>query len=160
MNERDYTMQASIGSISGIGVVAMLCAMFVIVLVCVHRTVKEMSFFGDATGWVVAFCVALLSIIGLVRFFGSPEQPTHSGTEPGETGGLLDFVLLPYVVLGLTILLVLLLLAVGRVLYGRELWHPWELVKNRRTSNEPSVREGDNRRREIKPLDSSNTDSD
>ena len=150
-------MQVSIGSALGIGVVAMLCAMFVIVLVCVHRAVKEMSFFGDAAGWVVAFCVALLSIVGLVRFLGSPRPMALPGGEPKETAGLIDVVLLPYVALALTILLVLLLLAVGRVLHGREPRHPLEPARSRRTIAEPHVQRGNNHRRETKPSESSKT---
>jgi hypothetical protein len=148
-------METPIGSISNVVVAVALCAMFVIVLACVHGAIKRMSFFGDAAGWVVTVCVALLSIVGLVRFFGSPEPVALPGGEPRETGGLMDVVLLPYVALALTILLVLLLLAIGRVLHGREPWHPPELARNRRTVAGPHVEEVRNHRKETKPAGSS-----
>jgi hypothetical protein len=137
------------------GGVVMLCAMFVIVFVCIQRAVKEMSFFGDAAGWGVAFCAALLSIVGLVRFFGSPGPVASRGGEPRETGGLLDVVLLPYVALALTILLVLLLLAVGRVFHSREPRHPQEPARNRRTVAEPYAEVATNHRKETKLSESS-----
>jgi hypothetical protein len=43
-------VQTSMGSGSGIGVGALLCAILVIVLVCIHRAVDETSFFGDVFG--------------------------------------------------------------------------------------------------------------
>jgi hypothetical protein len=132
-------MQAFISSVSGIGVTAILCAMFVIVLMCVQKTVKEMGFFGHAAGWAVAFCVALLSIIGLIRFLGSSEAGSAPAGEPRQTGGLLDVVLFPYVALPLTILLVLLLVAVRRVLYGREPSHHWTPARSVRTAVKPNL---------------------
>jgi hypothetical protein len=135
-------MQGSISPISDIGLMAVLFAMFVIVFVCIRKAVKEMSFFGDAAGWAVSFCVALLSIAGLVRFFGSPETATAPAGEPRETCGLIDFVLLPYVALVLTILLVLLLLGVGKVLHGREPQHHWKPARSVRTAVKPHLERG------------------
>jgi hypothetical protein len=60
-------MGTSIGSLSHGCLAAVLIAMFVIVLVIVHTTIKTGFCFGNAAGWVVAFCVALRSIMGLVR---------------------------------------------------------------------------------------------
>ena len=132
-------MQAFISSMSGIGVMAVLCAMFVIVFVCARKAVKEMSSFSDPAGWAVAFCVALLSILGLVRFFGSPETAAAPGQAPGETSGLLDFVLLPYVALALTLILMLLLLAVGRLFHGRESQHHWKPARSARAAAKPNL---------------------
>ncbi len=148
-------MQAFVSSVSSVGVMAMLGAMFVIVFMCVRKAVKEMSFFGDAAGLAVSFCVALLSIIGLVRFFGSTEAGAPSGREPTETGGLLDVVLLPYVALAATILLVLLLLAAGRVLHGGELRHLLGGRTNQRTIAKPGMQERDSHQRELKPFEPS-----
>jgi uncharacterized membrane protein len=94
--------------------IAALAGIFIIVLVCSQRALKQIPLFCDGPTWVLAFCVALLSIVGLVQFFGSPEQPARSGGEPKEPGGLLDFVLLPYVALALSILFVLLLRTLGK----------------------------------------------
>ena len=75
-------MEESVRATSNALVVLPLCAMFVIVLMCVHKAIKETPFFGDAAGWVVAFCVTLL--VGLVRFLGSAAQPAYSEAEPRE----------------------------------------------------------------------------
>jgi hypothetical protein len=100
---------------------AMLGAMFVIVFICARRAMKEMAFLDDGAGWAVAFCVALLSILGLVRFFAPSKTVATPAGEAGDTGGLINVVLLPYVALALTLILTLLLLAIGRLLHGREL---------------------------------------
>ena len=110
-------MQLSMGSLSSIGTTTILCAVFVLVFVVSHRSLKEMSFFGKNASLLVACCVALLSVVGVVRFFGSSEQSSAgSGGHLGETDGLLDFILLPYVVLPLAIVLVLLLSHIGKFL--------------------------------------------
>ena len=145
-------MRAFVSSVSSVGVIAMLGAMFVIVFVCVRRAVKEMSFFGDAAGSAVTFCVALLSILGLVRFFGPSETAATPTEAPGESGGLLDFVVLPYVALALTILLMLLLLPLGKRLHGRELGHllgGWAL---KGTAGKSKMQESDYHQRETKPF--------
>ena len=148
-------METPIGSVSNVVVAVALCAMFVIVLACVHGAIKKMSFFGDAAGWGVTVCVALLSIAGLVRFSGSPEPVALPGGEPRETGGLMDVVLMPYLALAVTIILMLLLLPVGRLLHGGETRHPPELSRNRRTVAGPRIEEVRNHRKETKPAGSS-----
>ena len=144
-------METPIGSISNVVVAVALCAMFVIVLACVHGAIKKMSFFGDVAGWVITVCVALLSIAGLVRFSGSPELVALPGGEPRETGGLMDVVLLPYLALAVTIILMLLLLPVGRLLHGGETRHPLEPARNRRTVAGPHVEEVRNHRKGVRP---------
>lgn len=99
--------------------IAALAGVFVIVLVCSQRALKEMPFFGDGPTWVLAFGVAMFSIIGIIQFFGSPEQSAPAQGESKELGGLLDFVLLPYVILALGILFVLLLAAIERLGHRR-----------------------------------------
>ncbi len=95
--------------------IAALAGIFIIVLVCSQRALKEMPFFADGPTWVLAFGVAMLSIIGIVQFFGSPEQSVPAREASKKPGGLLDFVLLPYVVLALSIVFVLLLAAIKRL---------------------------------------------
>ncbi len=147
-------MGTCVGSVSHGCLAAVLVVMFIILLVVVHTTIRKRFSFGDAADWVVAFCVALLSIIGLVRFLGSSGAVIAPAGEPKGAGGVLDVVLLPYAALAGTILLMLFLLAVGRVLHGREPWRLLEPAKNCRTSTERGVREGDHRRRETKSYDS------
>jgi len=107
----EETIQSALTPIA----IAALAGVFIIVLVCSQRALKEMPFFCDGPTWVLAFCVAMLSVVGLVQFFGSPEQSAPAGEESKKPGGLLDFVLLPYVVLALSIVFVLLLAAIERL---------------------------------------------
>ena len=143
-------MGMCVGSLSHGCLAAVLVAMFVILLVVVRTTIKKRFCFGDAAGWVVAFCVALLSIIGLVRFLGSSETVIAPAGEPRGAGGVLDVVLLPYAALAGTILLMLFLLAVGRVLHGREPWRSRKGAGSRKTNAKPCEWEGDHRRRETR----------
>jgi len=143
-----HEMETSIHLSSNAVVLLALGAMFLLVLACAHKAITKMALFGNAGGWVVAVCVALLSIIGLVRFFAAPDQPARSGAEPVETSGLLDFVLLPYVVLPIAILLVLLFSMVEKV---RHCWRSHRLhdgTENRKTLSKSAASEGDDRRKE------------
>lgn len=107
-------------ALTPIAIVA-LAGVFIIVLVCSQRALHEVPFFAGGPTWVLAFCVAMLSVVGLVQFFGSPEQSAPAPEEPKKPGGLLDFVLLPYVVLALGILFVLLLAAIERLHHRRQM---------------------------------------
>lgn len=112
--------------------IAALAGIFIIVLVCSQRALKEMPFFSDGPTWLLAFGVAMLSIIGIVHFLGSPEQSAPAREESKKPGGLLDLVLLPYVVLVLGILFVLFLAAIERLNHrrrARRLLHDWETSK-------------------------------
>jgi hypothetical protein len=129
--------------------------MFAMVFVVARRALKEMRLFGDASSWIMAFCVALLSIIGFVRFLGSSEAVTASAGEPRRTGGLLDVILLPYMALAATILLVLLLLAVYRLFHGRELGRLLGGPTRKETAAKPGMQEGDYHQRETKPFEPS-----
>jgi hypothetical protein len=84
--------------IGGIVVFAALCAGFIIVLVCSHKALRKTLLFGNAGGGVIAVSVALLSVVGLVRFFGLSGSRDPPSGQPGSSGGL-DFILLPYVAL-------------------------------------------------------------
>lgn len=107
----EETIQSALTPIA----IGALVGVFVIVLVCSQRALKEMPFFCDGPTWILAFCVAMLSVVGLVQFFGSPAESAPGREESKKPGGLLDFVLLPYVVLALSIVFVLLLAAIKRL---------------------------------------------
>jgi len=92
-----------------------LVGVFVIVLVCSQRALKEMPFFCDGPTWVLAFCVAMLSVVGLVQFFGLPEQSAPAREEPKKPGGLFDLLLSEYAALAIGIVFVLLLAAIERL---------------------------------------------
>lgn len=143
-------MQAFVGSVSSIGTLAILGAMFVIVFVCVQKAVKEMRFFGDAAGWAVALCVTMLSIIGIVRFFGSPKAVASSEAQTREADGLLDFILLPYVALAAAVILVLLLSAVDKLRPGRKPQRQLSGRTKQRTIAKPEIRQGDHHQEETR----------
>jgi len=104
-------------------VIGALVGAFVIVLVCSQRALKEIPFFCNSPTWVLAFCVAMLSVVGLVQFFGSPEQSAPGREEPKRPGGLLDFVLSEYSALAIGILFALLLAAIERLNHRRQARH-------------------------------------
>lgn len=106
-------MGTSISSPLDAVVTVVLIAMFVIVFVVARGALKEIPLFGDTGSWPVAFCTAVLAVLGLLRFLGSPNQGMR--TERTSGGGTFDFILLPYATLALALLLVLLLLALSKV---------------------------------------------
>jgi amino acid transporter len=112
----EETIQSALPPIT----IAALAGIFIIVLVCSQRALKAMPFFCDGPTWLLAFGVAVLSVIGIVQYFGSPERSAPAPEESKKPGGLLDFVLLPYVVLALGILFVLLLAAIERLNHRRQ----------------------------------------
>lgn len=90
-------------------VMLVLMAVFLIVLLVSFESLKKMSVFGQRTAFIVAVCVSLLSILGLVRFMETPKAaPQTAQNEPGVYINL-DFILLPYAAMALAIILTLLL---------------------------------------------------
>jgi hypothetical protein len=92
-------------------------AIFVLVWVVVHRTLKEMQFFeGLASTATVATCVSLLSVMGMFHFLGAGVGPHNVSEEAGGQGTNLDFVVLPYALLGIAIVLLSLYLSGDKLL--------------------------------------------
>jgi len=120
-----------------------LGVIFIIMLVVVHKVVKDMSFFGDRSGWIVAACVAALSVFGLLRFSGAPGQTTHSSGAASTGNDVLDFVLLPYVVLSICVLL---LLALRLVWPDAKPRHPNKGGRNLFVDDTQRVKKGTNNR--------------
>jgi Flp pilus assembly protein TadB len=87
-----------------------LCGLpiFVILFAVISTALKQTSLFGRNTAVVVALCTALLCVIGLYRTFLPPDAAKDLSGRSNPMG--VDFVLLPYAVLGIAILLMLLLL--------------------------------------------------
>jgi len=142
-------MTESISSVVTVPVALALCAIFIIMLVVVRKTIKDMSFFGDTSGWIVAACVAALSVIGLLRFFGTPGQTTHAASEPREGNGALDFILLPYVAL---VICVLVLLAMRMIWPGAKPRHPDEGGRNLVVEDKRRVKKGTDDRATVSTL--------
>lgn len=92
-------------------------AIFVLVWVVVHRILKEVPFFeGKATAAIVTTCVSLLSVMGMFHFLGAGVGPHSVSEKAGGQGTNLDFVLLPYALLGVAIVLLSLYLYGARLL--------------------------------------------
>jgi uncharacterized membrane protein len=81
-----------------------LVVIFVILFIAVRQVIARSGMFEGSNSHVVAFCVSLLSVIGLNRFF----LPT---TKEGDG---FDFILLPYVALAVSILTTLFLMKMFR----------------------------------------------
>ena len=90
----------------------LLCtgAIFIILFVIIHQTLKQISFFGKKAYVVVAICVSLLCITGLHQhFFATTDNSATTGQGDTLTNEF-NFLLLPYKALALAILLTLVLL--------------------------------------------------
>lgn len=148
-------METSIHLSSNATVLLALGAMFMLVLTCVHKAIRKMALFGDVAGWVVAVCVALLSIVGLVRFFAIPDQRAGAGAEPTETGSWVDFILLPYIVLPIALLLVLLFSAVDRVRHRWVSRHLHDGTRSHRTVCRSTVSKGSDCRKGVNEFERS-----
>ena len=143
-------MGTSISSPLDAVVTVVLIAMFVIVFVVARGALKEVPLFSGAGSGIVAFCTAVLAVMGLLRFLGSPNQGMR--TERTSGGGIFDFILLPYATLAIAILLVLLLLALSKVRPSKN-QTPWKQqrvdlppevkmrIRQRQTKPQESVRE-------------------
>lgn len=97
----------------GLEEITLLCliAIFFILVMTIYKVIQEVSFFNSKSAMaVVSACVALLSIIGMVRLF-TPGDGINvaSGDSVNSNNDGLEFLLLPYVALGITIILALLL---------------------------------------------------
>ncbi len=94
-------------------------AIFTILFVIIHKTLKQMSIFQGPTTVLVTICVSLLSVIGLSRFFVIADVACKTTANRHDI--TLDFTLLPYTALALAIILVLLLSFVNRISRDRRI---------------------------------------
>lgn len=106
-----------------------LAAFGVVIFATILRALREHSFFGNQTAFIVAVCVTVLSVIGIHEFCtvpgGPPQHDTVSSDDSTgrEAGDGISLFLLPYAALGLAILLSLLLLLAVRFTQGSEEKH-------------------------------------
>jgi len=83
----------------------------------VHRTFKEIKFFGSlASIATMATCVSLLSVMGMFHFLGAGVGPYNVSEKAGGQGTNLNFMLLPYAALGITIVFLALYLSGAKLL--------------------------------------------
>jgi len=90
---------------------------FVVLFVTTLKVLKQMSIFQGTTAVIVAICVSLLSAIGLSRFFVITDATCKTAANRCDI--TLDFILLPYAALALSILLILLLWLISRISRNR-----------------------------------------
>jgi|WetSurMetagenome_2_1015567.scaffolds.fasta_scaffold361482_2 hypothetical protein len=96
----------------GISNITMLCliAMFFIIVITIYKVLQKASFFGSGTlSALVAIAVSLLSVLGLIRFISPEAGVDDVSYNSVDKNTNLDFLLTPYIALGITIIIVLLL---------------------------------------------------
>jgi membrane protease YdiL (CAAX protease family) len=87
-----------------------LVAIFFILVITIYKVLQESSFFkSSAATAVIAICVSLLSVIGMIRFFVTDDTMYVVSNNSVDKHTNLDFILIPYVALGILIILMLLL---------------------------------------------------
>ena len=91
-----------------------LLIIFIILLIVITKTLQQTKFFSDQTALILAICVSLLSVMGLVQQFGGigNDGDVIENVDNVERNSL-DFLLIPYTAMALSILLMLLLLAIA-----------------------------------------------
>ena len=92
-----------------------LGAIFILLFAVIRQVLKEVSFFKGNTAVIIALCVSLLSTIGLSQLSAGGDGLREANNSEGRTGGILDFILLLYAALGITILLLLLLRFIAKI---------------------------------------------
>lgn len=83
---------------------------FILVFVMTCRILRRATEFQGLPHRVVAFCVAALSVIGLLRTFGL--QDSASQLVSVSRGPAIDALLIPYAALGLTLLILFILMGI------------------------------------------------
>jgi len=93
-------------------------AIFVILFLVIHESLKKSQFFQERSVTAVAACVTVLCLVGMYQAFfpsgtgqGPSEDSGHPGTHP---------LLVPYTALGISILLMLLLMLLGKLVHSNK----------------------------------------
>ena len=101
-------MEKSILALNELVPLAVGIAIFVLIWVVIFETLKKAPFFkNQAANAVVATCVTLLSVISIFRCFEAGNKTSNVSSRISDDGAFLDFILLPYGALGITIILML-----------------------------------------------------
>lgn len=79
----------------------------VILFVTILSALKKIEIFRSGTRIILSFCVALLSVIRLLRFFVIKNVSCKTAVNNHKFDISFDFILLPYAVLALSVLLIL-----------------------------------------------------
>ena len=101
-------MDATLSMIS----LAVAIAAAVVVFAVSARVLQQHSPFGGPTAVMLALCMSVLTALALLRHV--PVPASDGQTQPSTTTPEMDFILLPYAALGLTLLLLPFVLFVHR----------------------------------------------
>ena len=104
---------------------------FVLLFVTILNVLKQTSIFRGATAVVIAICVSLLSVIGLSQFFVITEVSCETEVNCHSFNFDLDFILLPYVALALSVLLILLFRFMRRIFRNNKTKHSRKEISRR-----------------------------
>lgn len=90
---------------------------FILIWVVIFKTLKDIPFFkGETACAIMATCMSLLSIISMFRVLGVGDGMYNFSEKIGDDSHNLDFILFPYAMLGITIVLILLILLANKLL--------------------------------------------
>lgn len=95
-----------------------LMAVFLIVFVTTYHVLKKMRLYESPGSFVLAGCVALLSVLGMLQFTAAPP-PVFPQPKPTVGHNIyIEFILMPYVALAVAIVLMTLLAWIFRRFQG------------------------------------------
>ncbi len=95
-----------------------LVAVFLIVFVTAYQALKRLTLFGSPGTFVLAGCVALLSVLGLMQFTAAPPRVSPENRPVSGHNVNVDLILLPYAALAVAIVLTTLLAWISRRFRG------------------------------------------
>ncbi len=92
--------------------------LFLVLLMAIHKPVKEAFKFSDALSWVFSICISALCIMGIMQ----------------SVKGSIGVVLLPYAAMGISLLLVIVLCFLARYLQKSSTERRYRHMEKRRES--------------------------
>jgi len=106
-----------------------LAAIFILLFVVISKVLKEVSFFKGNAAVIIALCVSLLSIIGFSQLVAGGDGLREVNNKGGRAGNILEFILLPYTVLGIAIILLLFIAFIAKIFRGEKVKKYSEEIK-------------------------------
>jgi hypothetical protein len=112
----------------------LLCvgAIWVIIFLTIWKVLKQTLFKGN-TAVIVALCVSLLSVISLSQLIAGGGDIQEVNNNGGRGGNILEFILLPYTVLGVAIILLLFIAFIAKIFRSERVKRYSEETKSGRT---------------------------
>ncbi|MBP7052818.1 MAG: hypothetical protein KBE65_17565 [Phycisphaerae bacterium] len=108
-----------------------LVAVFLIVFVTTYHVLRKMRLYESPGSFVLAGCVALLSVLGLLQFTAAPP-PMSPQPRPAVGHNIyIELILLPYAALAVAIVLMTLLAWISRRFRGSHRDRPVEAGRQR-----------------------------